>query len=125
MSNIDIKLNLMKFENAFVTKLQGRSGEKNCICIPLAENDIYVSTDQQTGKIKGAYLNITAWERHTPSQYGDTHNIKQSFSRDFREKAGEEAIKQRPYIGSGKERNAVKTQENTPNTHDFSGDVPY
>lgn len=126
MSNIDIKLNLMKFENAFVTKLQGRSGEKNCVCIPVADNDIFLSTDQSTGKVKGAYVDLTAWERQSLGQYGDTHNIKQSFSREYRERVGSEALKQKPYLGNGKVRNGERTQATPVRTQDVgNADMPY
>lgn len=43
----------------------------------------------------GKYLNLVAWPNKTPSQYGDTHSVKQEISREARE-AGE----QEPYVGN-------------------------
>lgn len=122
MSNIEIKLNLLKLDNAFVTRIKGKTSEKLCVCIPVADNDIYLCQGSPVNQLQGAYLNITAWERRSVSQYGDTHNIKQSFSREYRERVGELVLKGKPYLGNGKERNTNQMQDNSNNNN---GEVPY
>lgn len=83
MGNLNISVNLMKLSRVGVASIKG----VKCLVVPIAENDIYVSYDATTMKAKSAYLSLTAWENRDgkPSQYGDTHMVKQSFSKDFRE----------------------------------------
>lgn len=70
--------------------------------LPCEENDIYVSLDNQTGKAKSAHLHITAWEnKNGMSQYGNTHYIKPSYSKEFRA-AFPEVNQNTPIIGNGK-----------------------
>lgn len=95
MESLNIKLNLMKLSRTGVATIKGL----RCLVIPLEENDIFVSTDE-TGKAKSAYLSATAWvNRDGKSQYGDTHHISQSFSKEFRE-LHEEYCKNTPILGN-------------------------
>lgn len=98
MSSLNIDINLLKLSRAGVASIHG----VKCVVIPCEENDIYISQDNQTGKAKSAHLHITAWEnKNGISQYGDTHYIKPSYSKEFRE-ANAEASKNAPIIGNGK-----------------------
>ena len=99
--NLNIDINLLTLEGAAVVSLKGNTATKKCVVIPIEDNDIYVSANEQ-GKAKAAYLHLSAWERREPGQYGDTHTVKQSFSKAYRERVGEEAIKAKPFVGSGK-----------------------
>lgn len=86
--------------------IQGKTTTKECIVIPVEENQIFVTRDDN-GKAKGAYLSLTMWENQTPSQYGDTHYIKQHFNKEYREAHAEE-MKQTPILGNVK---PIKTKE--------------
>lgn len=98
MSSLNIDINLLKLSRAGVASIHG----VKCVVIPCEENDIYVSLDNQTGKAKSAHLHITAWEnKNGMSQYGDTHYIKPSYSKEFRA-TNAEASKNAPIIGNGK-----------------------
>lgn len=99
MGNLNINVNLMKLSRTGVASIKGIK----CLVVPIAENDIYVSYDAATMKAKSAYLNLTAWENKDgkPSQYGDTHMVKQSFSKEFRE-ANQEYCGQSPILGNAK-----------------------
>lgn len=99
MGNLNLNVNLMKLSRTGVATIKG----VKCLIVPIAENDIYVSYDAATMKAKSAYLSLTAWENRDgkPSQYGDTHMVKQSFSKDFRE-ANLEFCSQSPILGNGK-----------------------
>lgn len=46
---------------------------------------------------KGTYVDLTVWENDAPDEYGNTHAVKQSFSKEARD-AGEKE----PYVGNGK-----------------------
>ena len=100
--NLEIKLNLLCLENSCIITLNGKTAQKRGVFIPINDNDIFVSKDKDTGKAKAAYLNFTAWERKEVSQFGATHALKQSYTKEFKERLGEEAIKARPYLGDGK-----------------------
>ncbi len=62
MEHLNIDLNLLKFDNAFIRDIQGRAATKRCVCIPIEDNDIFISKDDATGRAKAAYLHLTAWK---------------------------------------------------------------
>lgn len=97
--NLNIDLNLLKLDKACILSVQGKFETKKGVFIPIDDNDIYVSVEGD--KPKAAYLNITAWESRE-EKFGQTHYIKQSFSKQYRESVGDEAIKNKPIIGNGK-----------------------
>lgn len=98
MSSLNIDINLLKLSRAGVASIHG----VKCVVIPCEENDIYVSQDDQTGKAKSAHLHVTAWDnKDGMAQYGDTHYIKPSYSKEFRT-AHLEASQNSPIIGNGK-----------------------
>ena len=100
--NLQGKINLLKLEKAGLVMVNGRSGAKLCVVIPVEENDIYVSRDESL-KPKGAYLSINAWQSNSESgvdQYGNSHSVKQGFSREFRERMDEEEMRAKPFIGN-------------------------
>lgn len=97
MTSLNIDINLMKLSRTGVASIHG----VKCVVIPVEENDIYIGLDEQN-KAKSAHLHITAWEnKNGVSQYGDTHYIKNSYSKEFRE-AHPEITKDSPIIGNGK-----------------------
>lgn len=108
MENLNIDLNLLKFDNAFISDIKGREMTKRCVCIPVGENDIYVSVDEATNKPKGAYLHLTAWARKE-EKFEQTHYVVQSLSKEYRE-ANPEAAKKKPILGNGK---PVQSQSST------------
>jgi hypothetical protein len=89
MTNLTGTINLMKLSNAAL--VVNGSGRK-CICIPIEENDIFCND-------KGCYLSITAWDNGAPDAYGKTHRIKQSFSKEYRERND---VKGKPILGNFK-----------------------
>ena len=100
--NLQGKINLLKLEKTGLMTVNGRSGAKLCVVIPVEENDIYVSRDESL-KPKGAYLSINAWQSNSDSgvdQYGNSHSVKQGFSREFRERMDEEEMRAKPFIGN-------------------------
>lgn len=75
---------------------------------------------------KGTYLDLVIWEnKNGPDQYGNTHTICQSISKEARE-AGEKA----PILGNMKleiqpQREPLKPHESTPDIERMSDDVPF
>lgn len=103
--NLTGKINLMRLEHTGVITINGKSGAKVCVVIPVEENDIYISVDEQTGRAKGAYLGLNLYENQSESgldQYGNSHAVKQSLSKQFRETMTEEELKAKPFLGNMK-----------------------
>lgn len=127
MANLNIDINLMKLSRVGVASIHG----VKCVVIPAEENDIFISQDEQTGKAKGAHLHLSAWEnKNGVSQYGDTHYIKSSYSKEFRE-ANPEFVKNSPIIGNARpmqtQGNGVSTVQapNVDNSLDDDDVLPF
>lgn len=85
MSNLSIDINLLKLDKAAVMEIKNRNGENvKCVVLPIDDNDLYASVNQTTGQ-PSVYLSLAAWENREKSKYGDTHYIKQSHSKSWRE----------------------------------------
>lgn len=123
--NSNVNLNLLKLKSAGVMNIQGKTATKECIVIPVEENQIFVSKDDN-GRAKGAYLSLTMWENQTPSQYGDTHYIKQQFDKDYREAHAEE-MKNTPILGNVKpiKSTAQPIINDAPVSAVDNGDLPF
>ncbi len=119
--NYSGKLNLLKFKNACLISVTGKTAVKKGIFIPLEDNNIFISADEEL-KAKGAYIDFNAWENQSTSKYGDTHSIRQSISKEVRERMSEEEIKAVPYIGNMKpyevQNNAASVQAHHVNTEE-------
>lgn len=99
--NLKGSIDLLKLEKTAVMTINGNSGPKRCLVIPIDDNDIYISADQSTGKARSAYLSLNIYERKEPSKYGKTHYVKQSLSKNYREMADEELVKKKNDIYFG------------------------
>lgn len=127
MDSINFNVNLLKLSRVGVVSIKG----VKCVVIPIEENDIYVSQDRETGKTKSAYLNLTAWaNKNGLSQYGDSHYIRQSFSKEARE-ANAVFVKKAPVLGNGKpvqsQGNAASSVvvQSVDNQLDNNDDIPF
>lgn len=101
MSNFSGRINLMKLKNSAVVSINGRTGAKKCVVIPIDDNHLFVSADENN-KAKGVYVDFIAWENKSPLQSGDTHGLKQSLPKEAREKMTNEDKKAMPFIGNMK-----------------------
>ena len=90
--NYNQNINLLKLKNACIITVKGKTTSKKGIFIPIQENDLFVAMDEEF-KPKGVHLGLSSWELKQKGQYGDTHLLKQSFSKDFREQMSEEEKK--------------------------------
>lgn len=96
-------IDLMKLDGATVTMIRGR----NYVAIPIDTNDIYM-------KNSSAYLLLNIYERKQVGRYGETHTVKQGFSRGFIERMGQEAIKDKPFLGGFKPMANYNSERATP-----------
>lgn len=115
MTNFNAKLNLMKLSRAGIMQIQGRGEVLRCLVIPVEENHLFVSTDENN-RPKAAYLDLSAWEMQNP-KYEETHFIKQSLPKEVREQMTEEQKKSQPILG-GMKPIEIKPLENNAGTCD-------
>lgn len=93
MSNYSIKLDLLKLKGAGVTNIKGRTATKKCLVIPIEDARLFLGG-------KGVYLDLSAWESREQGKYGDTHGVKQSFSKETLDAMSEEERKALPFLGN-------------------------
>lgn len=89
----NIKLDLSKMKNVFIKEIQGSSRTLQCVCIPIRDNNIFVS------ERKSIYLDMQA----TPLQserYGQSHLIKPKVGSENWKAMSEEERKAIPIIGN-------------------------
>lgn len=86
------KINLL---NLIAAKkmIKGAAGEVECLVIPIEKNKLFVGE-------KGVYLDIVAFDIKKQGESKDTHVVKQSLSKDEREKMTDEQLKAMPIIGN-------------------------
>lgn len=97
MTDFNGKLNLLKLKRAGIMQIQGRAEVLRCLVIPIEDNSIFVTTDEDNHP-KAAYLDLTAWELKNP-KYDETHMVKQSLPKEVREKMIDEEKKAMPILG--------------------------
>lgn len=125
--NYNLSVNLLKLKNTCVIDVESKSTGvvKKGIFIPINDNDLYVSLDD-TLNVRGLLLSLAAWELKEKSKYGDTHLVKQAFSKEFRETLSDEEIKSMPILGNMKEIERLNTKESVASVAMVSSnDVPF
>lgn len=98
-NNLNISVNLLKLKAA-VMGVKGKNQVKKCVVIPIEDNDIYSKVDDN-GNVS-VFLNLTAWENRQQSQYGDTHMVKQSHSKEWNEAHTDEQRRDEPILGNAR-----------------------
>ena len=125
--NYSGKLNLLKFRNACIVSVQGRTEKKKGVFIPIDDNNLFISADENL-KAKGAYIDFIAGENQQTGKYGDTHSLRQSLPKEVRERMTEEEQKMIPFIGNMKpyELQNAASQANAPAVEVYSeDDLPF
>lgn len=101
MGNFLAKLDLLKFKNACVTEIKGKTSTKKGIFIPIEDNEIFLTTGM-SGKPKSAYFDLVIFEGREPSKFGETHVMKRSLSKEARSKMSDEEKRAMPIFGNMK-----------------------
>ncbi|WP_418894204.1 hypothetical protein [Limibacterium fermenti] len=91
MSNLSIKVNLMRVPGALLLNLKGKLETKQCVVIPVEDSGLYVGE-------KGVYLNLTAIE-YKERKYDDSHFVKMSVDREVYEGMTEDERLAIPIVG--------------------------
>ena len=112
-NNFTISVNLQKLKNAGLVTVNGKTGKKRCVCIPVDDNpEIFVGE-------KGIYLGLVAIERKEVSEHNETHILKGYLPKDVREAMSEEERKGLPIIGSVRSIGQAAPQT------EVEGDLPF
>lgn len=99
--NYAVKINLLRFKNACIVSVKGKTATKKGVFIPIEDNHLFISADEDL-RAKGAYLDAIAWTNQQPGKYGDTHAIRQSLAKEVRDRMTEDEKKEIPFIGNMK-----------------------
>lgn len=92
MGHITGKINLAMLEHVIQMK-KGKTGEVECLVIPIKINNLYRS---DKGNV---FLDLICFDSPKP-EFKQTHAIKQSLSKEVRDKMSEEEQKNMPFLGS-------------------------
>lgn len=101
MENYSGKLDFLKLKNTCIISVNGETGSKKGVFIPIDDNNLFVSIDENN-KAKSVYFDFMAYENKQPSKFGYTHMIKQSFNKDIRAKMTDEEKRALPIFGNMK-----------------------
>lgn len=92
--NYNLNLNLKKLESAFLLDIKGKTETKQCICIPIKDNNLYVGE-------KGVYLSALIREiREENRKNNTTHIITKNIPTEEYQKLSEEEKMQIPILGN-------------------------
>jgi len=93
MSRISGKINLMNLR-AQLRMMKGQEKDIECLIIPISANKLFKGD-------KGVYLDLIGFEIEKPIEGSkDTHLLKQSFSKEEREKMSEDELRVLPILGN-------------------------
>ena len=98
--NYGIKINALKFQNAGVLNIKGRTGTKRCLVVPIEDNHLFESVNED-GSPKAVYLDLNAFALRK-AKYEQTHLIKQSLPKEIRESMTKEQLDAMPILGGMK-----------------------
>lgn len=82
-------INVGKMSNVGVMTIQGQTCAKKCLVIPIEENDVFVKVEEKTTRDGRTYtdkrfcIGIEVYEAREQDQYGNTHYVKLSTSKEF------------------------------------------
>lgn len=115
---ITLKINLLNLKCS-VKKMNSKSGEMECIVIPIDLNRLFRGE-------KGIYLDMVGFEIRNPKEGSkDTHIIKQGLSKDDREAMSEEEQKAMPILGNLAILSGERESVSSPVAQEESDDLPF
>lgn len=128
-------LNLARLSNVGIMTIQGQSCSKKCIVIPIEENDLFIKVEEKTARDGQKYidkkycLGIEVYTSRETDQYGNTHYVKASVSKDYINSHTQEEVDARNkiYLGNFKpvqipSSNQAATVEAPPATPAYASD---
>lgn len=115
--SISIKINLRQLVSGIIN-IKGKSGKPTkCLVLPIIDNNFIEGE-------KGLYLDMICFEiKEKRNDSKDTHLVKQSFSKDTRERMTEKELRELPILGNVIDWDRLTPGEPEPKTYDISGSV--
>ncbi len=99
--NLRVSVDPLKMKAAVLGIKSPKTGVvKKCLVFPIEDNDFYNKVDDN-GKLV-IRMTFDVWKNRTVSQYGDTHMVKQSHSKEWNESHSEEQKKTEPILGNAR-----------------------
>ena len=117
MNSYSGKMNLLKFKNACIVTVQGKTQAKRGVFIPVDDNNLFISADEDLKPYWSKSsrvlrdLDFMAWENQQPGKYGDTHSLRQSLAKEVRDRMTEDELKAVPYFGNMKPYEATNAAQ--------------
>ena len=117
--NYSGKLNFLKINGAFATRIQGKTATKECVCIPIEDAHLFKGE-------KGIYLdmNIRAIDP-TKSVSGDSHIISQNLPKEVYDALPDEQKKNQPILGSLREFQPKEMEITATAQPETTDDLPF
>lgn len=83
--NLRGSIDALKYRNACIVTIPGKTCSKRGVFIPIDDNDVYVTMEEGSRKANHAFLGMQILQRREASQYGKTHYAKPTYSKNFRD----------------------------------------
>lgn len=91
--NYGIRIDALKFKNACLRTMQGKTASKRCLIIPVDDNpEMFVGE-------KGVYISLTGIAMKSVGKYGDTHIVKGNLPEDIYSAMSDEEKQALPIYG--------------------------
>lgn len=116
--------NMAKLVNAGIMTIQGATCAKKCLVVPLEENDFFIKVEEKTARDGSRYvdkkycLGVEVYQLREPDQYGNTHYIKLSTSKQFINSHTAEEVEARNHIYLGNLKPVTIPSSNQASTVD-------
>lgn len=100
-------VNLANLSNVGIMTINGQTCSKKCLVIPLEENDVYVKVEEKTARDGRRYtdkkfcIGIEVYALREQDQYGNTHYVKASTSKNYINTHSQEELEARNKIYLG------------------------
>ena len=99
--NLRVSVDPLKMKAAVLGIKSPKTGvTKKCLVMPIEDNDFYNKVDEH-GKLV-IRMTFDVWKNRETSQYGDTHMVKQSHSKEWNEAHTDEQKKAEPILGNAR-----------------------
>lgn len=100
-NHLRVSVDPLKMKCGIMGVKSPKTGEiKKCLVMPIEDNDLYNKVGED-GKIT-VRITFDVWENDNVSQYGDTHMVKLSHSKEWNESHTEEQKKAEPILGNAR-----------------------
>ena len=99
--NLRVSVDPLKMKCGILNIKNPKTGvAKKCLVFPIEDNDFYNKVGED-GKVT-VRMTFDVWKNREVSQYGDTHMVKLSHSKEWNESHNDEQKKAEPILGNAR-----------------------